>query len=446
MRKKYFALMMAGILCSSVFMSGCGKADEPQTEIEEDDEEDDDDEDEDSDGEEDSEDDISDSSNETDEKTDPSEIVKEIDEDELYSQIDIFLDNRDAIFFPESDDYLYTSCAVCDLDFNGRCELVLAGGSWYGAELENRIYEISEDGDGYYIPEYAFLGMESEQRIVPKLSNWNSLDAFYDKNDGRVHYLMPQSLPNDSDDSGFCYCDVSLKGGVIQNDIYGMYQYHYDDGYQAVYFGPNGEMTQDEFNEYIDSYPGDHVVKSMTFGTYEGTAYYPLSDGDIETMDSEALREILADSYRVFSGTMTYSEFRRIHSTHSNDYDDAGNLLRDSVGSWGLYVTDTEGDVTYYTPDSEFYMTVDIYEDGSFDLYRFLNTDHEMTISGVLEADENDDLSYTYTPESDDEMGGSTLEIIVCEVNMDGRLVISTSSMYGNEYLGGSTWYFDRID
>ena len=38
MRKKYFALMMAGILCSSVFMSGCGKADEPQTEIEEDDE------------------------------------------------------------------------------------------------------------------------------------------------------------------------------------------------------------------------------------------------------------------------------------------------------------------------------------------------------------------------------------------------------------------------
>jgi hypothetical protein len=69
-----------------------------------------------------------------------------------------------------------------------------------------------------------------------------------------------------------------------------------------------------------------------------------------------------------------------------------------------------------------------------------------MTITGVLEADENANLVYTYAPESGDDMGGSTLEIIVCEVNMDGRLVISTSSMYGNEYLGGSTWYFDRIE
>ena len=375
-----------------------------------------------------------------------SVIVQEIDEDTLYSQIEVFLDNRDELFFPESEDYYYTSCMVCDLDFNGRCELVLSGGSWYGAELENRIYEINEAGDGYYIPEYAFGGMDSEKCIEPKIANWYSLDAFYDKNDGRFHYLMPQSFSEDSDIHGFRYCDVSLKDGVIQNDIYGMYKYHYDNGYQAVYFGPDGEMTQDEFNEFIDSYPEDHVVKSMPFGKYEGTAFYPLSDGEIETMDPGTLREILADSYRVFTGTMPGSEFLRIHSTHSNDYNDAGSLLRDSVGGWGLYLTDTEGDITYYTPDSEFYMTMDIYEDGSFDLYRFLNTDHEMTISGVLEADENDDLSYTYTPESDDEMGGSTLEIIVCEVNMDGRLVISTSSMYGNEYLGGSTWYFDRIE
>ena len=442
MRKKYFALIMASIICSSV-LSGCGKADEPRTEIEEDEDDNDEDSDEEDD---DQEDDISDSSNEADEKTDPSEIVKEINEDELYSQIDIFLDNRDAIFFPESDDYCFTSCMVCDLDFNGRCELVLSGGRWYGSDLENRIYEIDEEGDGYYEPEYAFLGMDSEQCVVPKIANWNTLDAFYDKKDGRFHYLIFQSLPETSDQYGFRYCDVSLKDGIIQNDIYGMYQYHYDDGYQATYFGPDGEMSQEEFDDYTYSYPGDHVVKRMDFGTYEGTAFYPLSDGDIETMASWALREILADSYRVFAGTMTQSDFIRIHSTHSNDYDDAEELLLDSVGGWGLYLTDTEGDITYYTPDSEFYMTMDIYEDGSFELYRFLNTDNEMNISGVLEADENADLVYTYIPESGDDMGGSTLEIIVCEVNMDGRLVISTSSMNGNEYLGGSTWYFDRID
>ncbi len=437
MRKKYFALIMAGVLSSLVFMSGCGGSNAPGTEIEDDDEdEDEDDEDEDE----------EDDENEEDSQPEAPVIVQEIDEDTLYSQIEVFLDNRDELFFPESEDYYYTSCMVCDLDFNGRCELVLSGGSWYGSDLENRIYEINEAGDGYYIPEYAFGGMDSEKCIETKIANWYSLDAFYDKNDGRFHYLMPQSFSEDSDIHGFRYCDVSLKDGVIQNDIYGMYKYHYDNGYQAVYFGPDGEMTQDEFNEFIDSYPGDHVVKSMPFGKYEGTAFYPLSDGDIETMDPGTLREILADSYRVFTGTMPGSEFLRIHSTHSNDYDDAGNLLRDSVGGWGLYLTDTEGDITYYTPDSEFYMTMNIYEDGSFELYRFLNTDNEMTITGVLEADENANLVYTYAPESGDDMGGSTLEIIVCEVNMDGRLVISTSSMYGNEYLGGSTWYFDRIE
>ncbi len=437
MRKKYFALIMAGVLSSLVFMSGCGGSNAPGTEIEDDDEdEDEDDEDEDE----------EDDENEEDSQPEAPVIVQEIDEDTLYSQIEVFLDNRDELFFPESEDYYYTSCMVCDLDFNGRCELVLSGGSWYGSDLENRIYEINEAGDGYYIPEYAFGGMDSEKCIETKIANWYSLDAFYDKNDGRFHYLMPQSFSEDSDIHGFRYCDVSLKDGVIQNDIYGMYKYHYDNGYQAVYFGPDGEMTQDEFNEFIDSYPGDHVVKSMPFGKYEGTAFYPLSDGDIETMDPGTLREILADSYRVFTGTMPGSEFLRIHSTHSNDYDDAGNLLRDSVGGWGLYLTDTEGDITYYTPDSEFYMTMNIYEDGSFELYRFLNTDNEMTITGVLEADENANLVYTYAPESGDDMGGSTLEIIVCEVNMDGRLVISTRSMYGNEYLGGSTWYFDRIE
>ena len=441
MRKKYFALIMAGIMCSVTFLSGCGAGTDSASEIiEEDEDDEEEEEDEDDRGRDDSEDE--------DEKPAENEIVSKIDDETLYSQIEIFLDNRDKIFFPDTEDYSFTTCMVCDLDFNGRCELVLSGGRWYGAELENRIYEIDETGDGYYIPNYAFLGMDSDQNVLPEIANFNFLDAFYDKNESRFHYLVPLSIADsdDSDQYGFRYCDISLKNGIIQNEIYGKYQYRYtDNGYEATYYSPGGELSEDEFNEYIDSYPGDHVVKRMSFGTYEGTSYYPLSDGDIETMDADLLKEILADSYRVFVGTMPGDEFRRIHSTHSNDYDDADELLHDIVGSWGLYLTDTEGDITYYTSDSEYYMTVDIYEDGSFDLDRFVNTEYEFIISGVLEADENSNLSYVYTPDSDEEMGGSTLEIVVCEINMDGMMVISTSSMYGNEYMGGSTWYFVRL-
>ena len=94
MRKKYFALIMTCLMCSTVIMSGCSKTDDPQPQIEEDDEDEDEDDEEDEDEDE-------DDGGEEEVKPDAPVIVQEIDEDTLYSQIEVFLDNRDELFFPE---------------------------------------------------------------------------------------------------------------------------------------------------------------------------------------------------------------------------------------------------------------------------------------------------------------------------------------------------------
>ena len=92
MRKKYFALIMAGIMCSVTFLSGCGAGTDSASEIIEEDEDDEEEE-------EDEDDRKQDDSEDEDEKPAENEIVSKIDDETLYSQIEIFLDNRDKIFF-----------------------------------------------------------------------------------------------------------------------------------------------------------------------------------------------------------------------------------------------------------------------------------------------------------------------------------------------------------
>ena len=147
MRKKYFALMMACMLTSSVFMSGCGRAADAGTEVEEADEEDEDED------EEDEEDDDRDSDESGDEEAEPQKptIVTEIDDDTLASQLEVFLNDRDewVISAEEARECDTTYYAMTDLNVNGRAELIV--GNWIGKVNFStvNIYEINEKGDGF---------------------------------------------------------------------------------------------------------------------------------------------------------------------------------------------------------------------------------------------------------------------------------------------------------
>ena len=443
MKKKYLALLLSCMLVTPCFLTSCGKiADETAAEEDEDEEEDeDDDEDDDKDDKEDEED--------AEESVKPEEpvIVKEIADENLYSQIEIFLNNRDDILFPESDDYAHTTCMLCDLDHNGRCELILTGARWYGTAHECHVYEINEEGDGIYEPDYEYLGVDPDEGFID-FNRFSYTEAYFDKNDSSFHYLIWESLPdNPSNTYGSVYCDITLRNGTIENNMYGKYTYQYtDSGYVYEYFGPNGDMDKDGFDEYIENYAADRVTKRFHFGIYEGDYYYPVSDGDIETMDSDKLAEVLADSYRVFIESMSESDYLAVHSLHSNHYDDPQKLLEDCVGSWGIYLTDTEGDITYYEPGDPYYMLLDVYEDGSIWVQRYMNTEYERDLTATLENYDPGMLRAIYIPDPKDDVYYDYMELVITEINTDGMLVLSTSSMSGDEYLGGSTWYFVRLD
>ena len=121
-------------------------------------------------------------------------------------------------------------------------------------------------------------------------------------------------------------------------------------------------------------------------------------------------------------------------------------MLEDSVGSWGIYLTDTEGDVTYYEPGDAYYMLLDVYEDGSIYVQRYMNTEYEKDLTAQLEEYDPGMLRAIYTPDPKDDMYYDYMELVIREINTDGMLVLSTSSWRGNEYLGGSEWYFVRLD
>lgn len=445
MKKKYLALLLSCMIVTPCFLSSCGKiADETAVEEDEEDEdEDEEDEDDDKDDDKEDEEDAEES-----EKPEEPAIVKEIADEDLYAQIDLFLKNRDDILFPESEDYAYTTCMLCDLDHNGRCELILSGARWYGANSECRIYEINEDCDGIYQPDFEYLGVDADDGFTDFNRFASSADGYYNKEDGTFHYIIWESLPdNPSNTYGSVYCDITLRNGTIENNMYGKYTYQYiDSGYVYEYFGPDGEMDEDDFHDYIDTYADGRVIKPFHFGIYEGDYYFPVSDGDIETMDSDKLAEVLADSYRVFIEKMTRSDYVSIHSLHSNPYDDPQELLEDSIGSWGIYLTDTEGDVTYYEPGDAYYMLLDVYEDGSIYVQRYMNTEYENDLTAQLEEYDPGMLRAIYTPDPKDDMYYDYMELVIREINTDGMLVLSTSSWRGNEYLGGSEWYFVRLD
>ncbi len=445
MKKKYLALLLSCMVIAPCFLTSCGKlADEVA--VEEDDEDDDEDEDD-----EDDEDDEGSSGETEAEEAEPAQsvIVQEIDDETLYAQMEVFVNNRDDILFPNTDDYAHTTCMVCDLDLNGRCELILTGARWYGAEHESRIYEITEDGSGIYEPCFGAVGIDAKDLSGIDFADFGYVRGYYDKEEGRCHYLIRDSFSDDASHIyGSSYVDFSLNDGTIEADIYGKYTYEYvDSQYIYTYIGPNEEFdTEDEFNEYLDAYLEGRVVKRFDFGIYEGNYYFPVSDGDIETMESDKLIEVFADSYKVFAGLMDDREYLEVHSLHSNPYDDPAELLKDSVGSWGLYLTDTEGSITYYEPEDEFYMLLDVYEDGTMNLLEYMNTDNEKEIVVALEEYQTGMLQGVYVPDPKDGMYYDSLELVISEINTDGMLVISTSSMHGDEYLGGSTWYFVKID
>lgn len=441
MRKKNFALMMAGILCSSIFMSGCGKAADiaPEVASDSEDEEDDPEEDEGS-GE--------DSANEEEQSAQKPAIVKEIDDETLASQVDIFLADREDWVIPAGEAVNYDSTFYClnDLNFNGRADLIAGG--WSGATNMSfvNIYEINEEENGFDLLEWSFSGLDEDKKPVPDFSVSDYVQGYFDKNTGTAHFLFTDYYLNSFSDGGTRHCDVYISDNTVNSQVFAMSRSQGSDGDEVdKYYDLSGEITEGEFYSTLYFHAYSTGLTDFMLGFYYGDSSNSWNSSPVEYMSSDELRDILTDSYLCFAGKLDFSSFcERYRVADSSRTPE--ELFELSVGDWELYMSDTEGDITYYEEDDEHYSTLEIRDDWTLHLTERPGSGDEYTIDMNMFEHGDGTVMGSFVPASGDGMYYDDMVISIVDINEDGLLVLTTDTWKDNSYMGGSTWYFRRSE
>ena len=438
MKKKYLAILLAGIMCSLSFLSGCGKTAEPDedTSVEEDDDDRDRDDDENDDEDE-------------DEKPSIPEVVKSIDDKTLKSQVEVFVDGRKTWVIPHDEAVLYEGLtySLSDLNYNGRTELIVTYWEGMGTFSTVYVYEINEKGDGFDLLEWEFEGIDKEQKSYPDVGYFSAVNGYYDKENGIFHYLFKDYYAYSFSHGGCRMHDVSFADGKVIDEIYAMGESQGSDHDEETTFtGPDGEMSEDAYYAFLGSYPEGFTTKEFWLGNFGADCIYSSNRNIVEDMSDDQIGAILTDSYLLFAGRITYEEFfDRYISVNSAEQTSEG-LFQAMIGNWGLYMTDAEGYVEYYEPDDQYYMTLDVFEDRTIHLEEYLNTDYEYTIEGNLLDKADGMLIVQYTPPASDGMAYDFMLLTFTTIDEDGHLVVYCDSWNGNEYYPGSTWYFEKLD
>ena len=437
--------MMAGILCSSVFMSGCGMGTASETETS--DESEDDEEDEDDDSEEDAESD-EDPAKEEEQSVQKPAIVKEIDDETLAAQVDIFLADREDWVIPADKAIEYDSTFYClnDLNFNGRADLIAGG--WSGAANMSfiNIYEINEEENGVDLLEWSFSGLDEDKKPVPDVSVSDYVQGYFDKNTGTAHFIFTDFYLNSFSDGGVRYCDVSISDNTVNSQVFAMSRSQGSDGDEVdKFYDLSGEITEEEFYTAVYFHAVSTGLSDFMLGFYYGDSSNSWNGSAVEDMNSDELKDILTDSYMCFAGKLDYSSFcERYRVADSSRTPE--ELFEFSIGNWGLYMSDTEGDITYYEEDDEHYSILEIRDDWTLHLTERPGAGDEYTIDMNMFEHGDGTVMGSFTPASGDGMYYDDMVISIVDVNEDGLLVLTTDTWKNSSYMGGSTWYFQRID
>ncbi|MBO4608857.1 MAG: hypothetical protein J5696_03195 [Lachnospiraceae bacterium] len=431
MRKKYFALILACIMCSSLFFTGCGKtAEEPVTE--EDDEDDDD---------------RHDKDDDDDDDDDEKDVyVESIDADTLADQIKVFVKNKKLWTVSNEMTVELEDAAYCvtDLDHNGRCEIIVMTESAYSTVTDMRIYEITEKGDAFKEADFDYTGIQNvTSSIVPDLIYYPDLKCYFDKKKQVSHYLLDNTFDNGNGEYGNCFCDLKYKDGVATVYTYASIKVKqtydpdtFEFGYEYAYSSPDGEIDEDEYYDIIDNYPEGFDRESVFFGIYYRGWY---DDFGVMGLEDSFLVNVLTDSYKVFAGKLDYSEFYKSYNDSWAPTDTTETYYEQYIGFWGLYESEIEGDVTSYTPSSNHYRTIEFDSDSRVTLTEY----DEGKVSYVWATNVYmDEYMQPYFEIDDSSLlpGDIMFErYTVTGINSDGDMMYVSFDFYGEDgYLGGS--------
>ena len=446
MKKKYLSLILACILTTSLFVSGCGKTAEEPAEIEEDE----DDEDDDHHHRDDKED------NKDDDEDKKPVIVEIIDDETLDSQLDVLADHLSDWEISSNSTAVISSTRywISDLDHNGRLEVFTSTHFESSCDSENRIFEISKDGSGIEEIQFKLGGIDIDHPSVD-FEDSNYTECYFDKDNSEFHYLFADYYAVFNEYNGANYVDFCLSDGKAQGDVYCAYEnpFNYEDDADALddditYYTRDGKTDEDTYEDYRQNYPEGRVTREQLFGTFEGHSDYSYNVPAFSEMDRDDLKELLLSSYRVFTGELDFFDFRGLvnENNDNNGLMLSGEMMAVAIGRWGLCMSDTEGDVNYYDSDSEYYKELTIDSDGMLTLaggisgsMPEIHTDIYCRPDGTLYAD------YVLDEKEADEYFLNEIEIVIVDIQEDNVLEMSVEFWGSDGYLGGSEWFFERI-
>ena len=437
MKKKYLIYLLSAALCSSVFFAGCGKTEETAEETVE--EEDDEEEEE--------------TTHHT--ETEKPAIVEVISDDDLEKQLDVFINDRENWQIPRDVVAEYDSVGyyITDLDHNGRIELVTVCWSSMQDYSEDRIYEINEKGKGYDLIDMEVSGMDSDEDIAPDMATNIAPYSYFDKRNQAFHYLI-EDYYHDIDASVWItrYTDVMLLEGKLYSDVYAVVEMNYcwDDGKPVcTYRLPKEELGETEFYEYVQSYPEGKVRKQYYYGAYRDRSGYDEECRSLEQIGSDELKEILTDSYHVFTGDMGDAEFYDKYNSHGKA-ELYKNMFDAAVGKWEIVTTEIEGYETEYTWGDPWFYKLEVtgYAQAYFESYE--GTSLEYSFMSPISENESehlvfvDDIVARTGSTSDWGAAKDVYEIVyVDDENLELYYDVYDSS---GEWLTGSYWVFKRVE
>ena len=207
-----------------------------------------------------------------------------------------------------------------------------------------------------------------------------------------------------------------------------------------------------EINEDGDGYSrlDENDMKKFPENYWDGFYYLENKSGRSRTpvgdLENSVLKGVLTDSYRVYAGKLSNEEFYERYIAINDPGRTCEDLLREALGSWGLCMTDTEGDFTQYEPGDPFYKTLVVSDDRTMILTEDVGTESEYVIKVNLNDHADGMLFGSYVPAKADGKFYDSLLLAIADMDEEGRLVITMDCWKGEEYLAGSTWYFQRVD
>ena len=246
-----------------------------------------------------------------DEKEDDKEKIEEfaVTDEELRSQIEVFIEHKDewAVPYEESEGdrghEVTPAYTLCDLDHNGRCEIIVIEDSYYDGVANISIYEIGTDGESLSAAEWEFGGLAIS---FPTIDLDSKPEVYFNSETGIFHYI----LYGDVEDGrvGYVLCDMEYSNGIAS--AYGFQSVIVDFANDRnIYSTPEGEITEKEFYKMQRKYPYDYETYNFKFGLI----HYEEDDRNALNWDDEFTSQALYDSYRVFSGQMKYKDFVEVY-------------------------------------------------------------------------------------------------------------------------------------